>query len=198
MYGARNSEVSPLAPPVLVSLADVKTYLGISGSADDAALTAMILAVSWQIEKFCNRFFSPRTVTERIEAEDDFTHIILAHAPVTAVTSIAFAGTAETVGDWLRLETNGTLVRNDGGNNSPTVVTVVYTAGYASVPPAVTQAVKDAMSSAWTAKSLDPTLTSESVPDVGSVTYASGADGRHKSGLPWSVVGALSPFRARF
>lgn len=75
------------------TLADLKTELGISGSASDAALERRILSASELIESWCGRRFRYQAVVENVKGEG-WPSISLDRTPVVAITSIVLDGSA--------------------------------------------------------------------------------------------------------
>lgn len=131
----------------LTSLAKLKAYLGLSAGDDDTLLTSLIDSASEAIEQYCGRPFAR---TERTELHDGCgsKSILLDCRPVASVASVHDdAGREFDDASLLPAENytfypeSGVLtldagVFGDGRRN----VQVVYTAGYASAPPAVEQA----------------------------------------------------------
>ena len=78
-----------LADNALVSLADAKTYLGISGSDDDSRLEQLINASSTAIESFCDRAFREQSYRESYNGLGQHT-LRLRHYPVTQITRVAY------------------------------------------------------------------------------------------------------------
>jgi hypothetical protein len=128
----------------LVTAADVKTSLGISGTVEDARLTLLCSQVSDEIERFCNRDFHSATVTEYYDGQDAF-GINLKRPPITSMTTVhvstswprAYGSTELLVSgtDYTWDATNGILYRNTVtwpvGQAS---VKVVYVGGYSTIP----------------------------------------------------------------
>ena len=131
----------------LCQLADVKTFLGITTTATDTVLQSLITNVSATIESFCNRVFAQATYTDTRNGTGK-DRLFLANGPVMSVASVTVDGftippapnsiSYGFVADDLMLyiRPGGTpSVFNKGVQNC----TVVYTAGYAVIPPDVAQ-----------------------------------------------------------
>lgn len=132
----------------LCQLTDVKTYLGITVTATDAALTALITNVSAAIESFCNRTFEQASYKDTYNGTERST-LYLREGPVTAVTAVSIDGiavgaapdavSAGYVFDEQMVYLRGHCIParfNRGVQN----VTVSYTAGYVTIPADVNQA----------------------------------------------------------
>jgi len=78
-----------LASNALTTVADVKTYMGITSSTDDELLETLVNNVSDQIERYCDREFKQKTFTEYIDARGTRT-IAVANPPLISVDLIAF------------------------------------------------------------------------------------------------------------
>ena len=77
-----------LADNALVSLADTKTYMGITSSTDDALLERLINAESTRIENYCDRNFREQTYREAYNGSGQ-RRLRLRNFPVSAVTRVA-------------------------------------------------------------------------------------------------------------
>ncbi len=133
----------------LCTLADVKAYLGISGSTYDGVLGTLIDAASEAIENYCRRRFSE---TEHTEYHDGWgsTQIVLDHHPIASVSAL--------YDDLNRDFDSETLIESDDYAFYPEEgilellqgifqtgvrnIKAVYTAGYATVPTDVAQAAR--------------------------------------------------------
>jgi hypothetical protein len=73
----------------LVSLADLKTYLGISGSTDDTILEKCIDRATAIIESYCDRKLKARTFHEFLMPEGDRT-VKTEEFPIVSIDTIAF------------------------------------------------------------------------------------------------------------
>lgn len=126
--------------------ADVKTYLGVGYMDDDPLLTTLIAAVSGWFDGQTDRSILTGSCTDA-RSGDDSRILVLREYPVTAVASVTVDGaiipeaTTWDADGWVRAG-RIVLLRGNyrftlGVNN----VVVVYTAGYASTPADVAQAV---------------------------------------------------------
>ena len=89
MFGPRKITLgSPSLNPIVARDALVKPYINVTSSTYDTLLDIMIAAAQEQAESYCQRFFSSRTVTEKIRDELASRHLVLVHTPIISVTSI--------------------------------------------------------------------------------------------------------------
>lgn len=131
----------------LVTAAEVKTYLGISGSTHDTLIDELIDLASEFIENYCNTHFSSTAVTDKLDG--GCIDLITTKAPIISITSITDNEDSTTVSsdDYDFYAKSGRIYRENDSlifpNNQPTWYvgrqrfTVVYQAGYAAVPEAV-------------------------------------------------------------
>ena len=87
-----------LADNALTTVADVKTYMGITGSGDDSLIETLINNVSDQIERYCDRNIKAKALEEFIDGRATRT-LAVANSPIVTVDLVAFgARDAVTVG----------------------------------------------------------------------------------------------------
>jgi hypothetical protein len=131
-------------PRDLTTLANLKAWLNVTSTADDALLQTLVTAASVFIESWLDRPILQGVVTE-IRDGTDGDVLVLAVTPVTAVASLTIDGVdvppapdATSPGyafTTTRLSLLGRRFRRGRGN-----VQVTYSAGYATVPPDLAQA----------------------------------------------------------
>ena len=132
---------------MIASLADVKTYLGISTSTDDAWLQQQIDLVTNAIEGYCERVFSQGSYVQtfyRDQFDRDATlkEMMLYHYPLIGITSIVEKCNSSDPGipviDYRFHLPTAKLTKTCGsffwnGN----ILEVTFTAGYATIPPVI-------------------------------------------------------------
>lgn len=131
----------------LCALADVKTYLGVTTTNTDAALTALITNVSAAIENYCNRTFAQATYTDTYNGNGR-PSLYLREGPVTAVSAVTVDGVsvpaaASATASGYVFDDSMLYLRAgcpDRFNRGVQNVTVSYTAGYSAIPQDVNQA----------------------------------------------------------
>jgi uncharacterized phiE125 gp8 family phage protein len=131
----------------LTTLADVKAYLKITNTTDDAVLNRLITAASTFMRSWLNRDITQQTYTETRDGRGS-TKLAMKNYPVTAVSSLAIDGltipqsTTVTTPGWC-LDDSGILIQLRGGvyffSKGMQNVTVTYTAGFATVPYDIAQ-----------------------------------------------------------
>lgn len=141
----------------LVSLSDMKDYLGIADASQDAYLTSELALFDSTVLNYCNRVFEQTTVTETIYFDDfkDRRDYYLYHSPVISVTSI----TEKQVGSDDIVLTNYRLNKRLGkleiiesdynqrswlfqNYNVGASLVMVYEAGYSVVPLEIQECIK--------------------------------------------------------
>ena len=137
----------------LTTLAAVKAALGITTSADDAIITALIPQVTALIEGECDRIFSSASPTAEFPRAYDSDRVKLARYPITAVTNVWVSTDVPRVYDASTVlvatdvlpDDNGYLIRIDGGYfpAGANVVKVSYTGGFATIPGDIERAAQE-------------------------------------------------------
>lgn len=174
----------------LISLAQAKDELGISGSTEDTLIEGYIHQASAMITGWCNRdTFILETVeqTERLREPEE--SLILARELNVTIASIIEDGTTLDADDWerdgallYRLDENDERCRWAVGK-----IVITYSAGFtegSNVPQILQRATLDAVVNLYRAKGRDATVRSEQTEGVGEVQYF---DGRRANVPPVSA-----------
>lgn len=179
----------------LTTLARVKAYLGLAGDDQDELLQTIIDGVSQAIEQLCGRPFAEVERTEFHDGQGS-SALVLRCRPVTDVASLRDdpsgtfpEGSELAAASYAVYPEEGILERKDGcfadGRRN---VRVVYTAGYATAPPAVEQAATILVATLYNrGRGGGDGLSSESLGAY-AVAYADGD-------WPGSVHELLFPYR---
>jgi hypothetical protein len=138
----------------LTDLPTVKSWLGLTTTATDTLISSLITAVSAFIPNYLGRQILAASYVETYRGNGQH-DLLLRNFPITAVTSIAFAGQAiATPADPVAL-TSGFLfddrVLTLVGSRFPIGLPVVvcYTAGYATAPADIAQAAIELVGEAF-------------------------------------------------
>lgn len=147
----------------LISGTDLATYLQITYSSGDTALAQAVTLACGLVTGYTGQGIESTTYTHTLLINSDQT-IRLPQRPVTAVTSVTIDGTVLTSGtdyDWDGLSY---MIALDGYTPADDVFTasVVYVAGYASVPADVKAATLSVGAALYNGA---PGVTSESIDD---------------------------------
>jgi len=181
----------------LTTLEGLKEYLQLSGTSDDALLAVIINGISQRVHDFCQRNLLSASYTHYFNGNGR-RELLLAKAPVTAVTSVHE--------DHLRVWGDDTLVaaadrvvepcgrmlcinNKDVWTRGILNIKVIYTAGYslATLPASVDLAVKEFCAAAYyKAKNRRHDVQSESLGDK-TINYI-------QVNMPPQVEGALRPY----
>lgn len=151
--------------PAFCTIADVKTFIGLTGSADDALLTSLVSATSAALETIMNRTVNQTTYTD-VQDGNGRAQLLLVNRPVILVSGVLIDGVAvpQAVGfgaGW-GLDGNVVYLRNRVFARGLRNVSVTYSAGWAVVPDDIKQATietaalkyKQKEQSGYTSKSL--------------------------------------------
>lgn len=169
----------------LVSVVDVKTELNITTNTDDEWLGKVIDRASAAASQYCNRVFQVERVRDDFWPQrDGYPWIIpgglaplqLSRWPVTEVYEVVEnAVTLTDVTDYRRRDAEGQLLRLDSTaypKKWPAfAISAEYSAGYATIPPDIQDAVIRMVKNRWFLRKRDPLLKQEDVPGVYSASY---------------------------
>jgi hypothetical protein len=189
---------------MLVSLDDVKTYLGINDSTYDDFLTQQIGVVSEAIEGYCGRKFEQSSYTQTFYRDDyelNKNEILLYHYPVISVTSVKDGD--ETITDYRLHYPTGHLYRKNGLFYSETVE-VEYSAGYATVPSTVLHVVYSVVEQNYNKKksgvalSFGSDVQSISIPGTISVTFDYTLDSNQRKNAYGVILGSYANILDQF
>ena len=130
---------------VLASVADLKEYLDITNTVNDALLERLVAAASVWFSKQVGRNLPARLYTETYSGNGG-TYQLLDNYPVLDVTSVTVDGTpvlerVDSTSDGFSFDSNGLHLSGSRFTPGTQNVTVTYTAGYLAVPEDVRQAV---------------------------------------------------------
>ena len=129
----------------LTTRANAKAWLGVSQDADDKLLDRLITAISTNVQSWMNRNIALTGYVETRNGTGTAT-MLLRNAPVVAVTALAIAGVAvlpaaSYTGTGYRVAGRKLILTTAVFPRGDANVTVSYTAGFATVPADLEQAV---------------------------------------------------------
>jgi len=182
----------------LVTLADMKTYLGEATATYDTFLQAQLDLYSSVVENYCGRVFTSTAYTQTYY-KSDFTEplsksLVLYHFPATTITSVKEITSAEGVDtatttlETYEFRTNsnlGTVLRLDTGIpfdwfaylGFDDIVEVAYTAGYTTLPLEIDAVIKQLVAEKYEKEksgiplNLGPDVQSIAIPGVVNIAY---------------------------
>ena len=128
----------------LTTLANVKQWLGVQTTTDDALLTRLVTASSQYIQSWLNRTIAPQVYSE-VRDGNGKANIYFKNWPVTAVSSLVMDGiTVPASPDGIQpgytFDTRMLYLIGYAPNRAQQNIVLQYTAGYASTPPELEQA----------------------------------------------------------
>ncbi len=192
----------------LTSLAAVKTELNITTGTNDAYFKGLISRASAAAASFCNRVFPVETVTDEIWVQRSptryvvpgtFEPLTLSRFPITAVTAITQNSVELVDGTDFRIDYDkGQLIRLNalGMPISWSVypISVTYSAGFATIPYDVVDAVIRMVKNRWFMRTRDSSLRQQNVPGVLEQTFWV-ATGNEAGAMTPDVVDLLDGYR---
>ncbi len=140
--GARIGEVDPQAN-AMVTLDEVKDWLGRTGTGDDDFLQGAINDWSDTIESRCNRVIKSAIYADEIHDGGKIA-LIPRNIPVTSIASIEVDGAALEANEYT-LDKESATIRMKSGHafaGGPGSILLTYTGGYSAVPGDLKRAVK--------------------------------------------------------
>lgn len=177
--------ITPAPSYDLTVLATLKNELGITDTASDIALSALIVQASGVVTEITGRVWAQEEVSEKFYLDwgENVPSLLLERRPVSAIASITENGSVlvEDV-DYVVDYRRGMVHRINGSvwtfSNNPSVV-IQYTGGYAlldDLPFGPERATLILAKSYWYARARDPATRSETTNDIDSVTYRDAGD----------------------
>lgn len=138
----------------LLTLAELKTYLGVTTSDNDSLYELLINNVTDYIEKYCGRRFAETSYTDEKHDGHDFNKLVLKQYPVNSTESFSIkerlyiGGTFSeiTSTDYVVDYNRGIIERVDSFEEGTQNYAVTYTAGYSTIPNDLKQAALDLIS----------------------------------------------------
>jgi len=197
--------VTPAASVALVTLDQAKAALGIpiENTSQDAALSAQIDSVSAAINNYCNRIFAVQEYTDQIRNVCGYwgEPLVTRQFPIVVDDGVPLVTVSEgglpLDPAYLELHPEtGSLYRLDSASTAPgawtaSLILVEYTAGFDPVPADVQSAALEWITARYSVAGRDPTLRTETIPDVISQTFG---DAAGSSSIPPGTRDLLTPY----
>lgn len=142
-------DVREASPGYIISLAEAKTQLKITGMTHDDALRRVIEATTRVVERHLDEVVAQRTITETVRATGRGT-VVLSRSPVLSLTSMSSLDgeVTWTVAD-LDVDTVTGVVRAVRGRHLCGLITAVYPAGYRVIPANYLEAAEIIVQHLW-------------------------------------------------
>lgn len=150
----------------LSTLANVKQWLNLTSSGDDALLTRLLTSVSNFIQSWLGRQLLSASYTELLDGQGGRA-IILGNYPVTAVASLYIGGVSIPASSGVSasgyvVTPYGVTLRGYFFTRNLSNVTITYTAGFASLPVEIEQACLELIALRYAGR-LRPGVSSKAV-----------------------------------
>ena len=202
--------VTPATSMALMTLDEAKAALGIplADTSHDAALTMQIEAVSVAANQYCNRVFVVQTYQDTFRYLTNWLYsgqpLRTRQFPIVVDEGVPLVAVIENGAEldgalWEVYPEQGALYRLDGGLVGEwlgTSIIVDYTAGYDPIPPDVRSAALEWLGARWGGTGRDPSLRSETIPDLITQVYDSGASSSAgTTAIPGGTRDLLAPYR---
>ncbi len=185
--------LTPASSMDLVTLADTKAYLGISGTSEDVPLALQISTASQSIQGWLQRPLVEESVRERVFCVSST--LVLQRWPVGTITLLKENDVTLTTDNYLVDVRSGIVYRREVGTFRNLLwegeIVVEYSAGYATIPSLVKEACYTAIKFYRDAVGRESGVKMERLEGESSVTYFSPTG----EGLPAEVTDRLQPYR---
>src|SRR5262245_3968325 len=208
------SEDPASAGPDLISLADLKLALGITGTAEDAELQAAITFQSQIIAEYCDRRFGMAQAKETFTLDPGESvrrreALVLSLYPIVGVTDVSISGASTTDYNFDPASGRLWLPANQYIYGAwqfygfgPNPVKVTYSGGYdlpEKAPARLQRAIIEAVNAGRQSGNRDPSIREVQHGDTRisyvSPSFAAGASGQH---LTASIADLIRPYRRMY
>jgi len=199
--------ITPAACMDLTVLETAKDELGIAqtDTSQDDRIATLIKQASGIIADYCNQVFGAEEVRETFWADAPSEYVrsfMLKRERVTSIDSVTIDGMLIDP-SFYRMASDGHLHRLDTVGMTLWCLTgtavIDYTAGYVlldDLPYGIEKAALSLIKGYHFSTGADPSIRSEDIPGLRSVTYASGTSmGTNTGTLPPEVTSLLGPYR---
>jgi len=193
---------------MLVSLSEIKTYLGITTTDDDAFLRSQLELISKTVEGYCGRKFELKEYIQTFYG-DDFKGAVkelpMFHYPLVSITTIEENEVPVT--EYRVQKPLGIIVRKDGlihSGNSELVVQ--YVAGFECIPTPITSTVKSLVEERYNkyksgiSLNFGSDVQRVSIPGTISVDFDYSLDSNQRTNAYGTILGSylnvLDPYRS--
>ncbi len=203
----------PATNLALVTLDQAKVALGIdpADTSKDALVQRYIDQISAAIDRYCGRTFARQTYRDQNRYACNWLNpgdpLLTRQWPIplddggVPVLTVTEGGTVVDPAQWEVDTETGSLYRLDASAMmypwTSNLIVLDYDAGYDVIPADVQGAALQYLSQQWFTDIRDPTLRSETIPDVISQTYADPSAGG-STAVPLGVRDWLTPYRRWF
>lgn len=212
--------VTPATNYNLIELGTLKTLLGVTTTASDPYFTLLIPQASAAAQRYCNNAFVVETIKDQFwPGSDGWPWTVKSRTAPLQLSrwpTIAISSVTETIGgvvttltqdvDFIVDFENGQLTRLDTYSSSaPSAprpcfwrenpVVAIYSAGYATVPADVADAVALIVKGKFYAQSRDPTIRSQNAEGIYSAQYVMGTGPGGQDDMPADASAKLARYR---
>lgn len=202
------SVTTPASDLSLLTIEELRAACGVTGTAEDAALTTLGLRLSTAIARACgvaSDGVNPPTLlretcTEVFRPKHGRETLVLSRRPVTSIASLVESGTALEPADYEIHAASGIVSRLCGDVQTfwscGGKITVVYVAGYQTAPSDLKLAASKLATALYAETARDPNLKREEVPGVMTQEFWVGP--ATDPLLSQEISDLLAPFRQRW
>ncbi|MGR3311206.1 MAG: head-tail connector protein [Candidatus Brocadiales bacterium] len=174
----------------LTTVANVKAYLGIAGSTDDAFIENLTDRVTNFVQKYCNRNFTRSSYDEYYDGNGSG-YLFLPDYPIVSVTLLEIDDIVKASADYaIYTDTGMVRLKNGKFNDGILNVHMIYTAGYATVPKDLEQACTEIVAMKYYNRGTEKFgVTARNFGEGGTISY--------ERTLPAEIKGVLDLYKRR-
>jgi hypothetical protein len=178
----------------LVTLSEFKTWMGLTDTAQDAAISAIIPAASATVEQAIDRPATQAAIANEVHDGNGSARLWVRRWPIASISQLTIDGQSVSASDFLWADRTVTLLRGRRFTLGTGNILVSYTGGWVTLPDDVRQAVFYTVQAMLYAAAADPNLLSESTGGVfGGTMIATGP-----GSLPPAARSLLQPYMTTF
>jgi hypothetical protein len=176
----------------LTTLADNKTYMGITVNTYDAIIEMLRESTEQSVINYCETDFTLKTITNEVHDGINADVIVPKYFPIISIQKVMFDDLELGV-DQYYYDNSGIILKGIVTPFARGVIKVNYTAGFASVPADVKLCVYQAVKSEYQRRERKTEDISSRSKEGESESFGSAWD--RKSGLPMQIVSKLQAYR---
>ena len=161
---------------MLVSLADVKTFMGITGTDSDDVLNLIISQVDQYVKTYTKRDLESAVIADEEHTTDGQTNLYLVdEAPITVAPVITFDGDAVDSDEYDVFNDEGLIVFKSVPSYATKKLLISYTGGFVTIPLDLQMAVTKIVAGVFNNRKATSGVKSEKLGDYAIAYGDSGA-----------------------
>jgi len=186
---------------MLVSLADIKAYLGITSGEYDSFLTQQEAFISEVVESYCGRKFSQATYVQTFydtDYSDIQKELKMFHYPLISMTSVTEDAITLDTTEYRVHKATGTVVKPEYFFTGTEITEFTYSAGYSTTPLIIKNVILALIQEKYNQKTSGVPLNfgsdvqSISIPGTISISYDYSLDSNQRKSAYGVIIGSYA------